>query len=75
LIKLDEGDIVSGLAKLPEDELGDALELAPATGEEGPADDLESSAEPADSLGDGGAGESEPEGDVDSDAEGLEESE
>ena len=27
LIKLDEGDVVSSLAKLPEDELGDGLEL------------------------------------------------
>ena len=30
LIKLDEGDAVSSLAKLPEDELGDAAELEPA---------------------------------------------
>jgi len=29
LIKLDEGDTVSSLAKLPEDELGDAAELEP----------------------------------------------
>ncbi len=30
LIKLDEGDVVSSLAKLPEDELGDSADLAPA---------------------------------------------
>ena len=40
LIKLDEGDVVSSLAKLPEDELGDGLELATppqtATRTEGP---------------------------------------
>jgi len=36
LIKLDEGDAVSSLAKLPEDELGDAAELEPAGLDEEP---------------------------------------
>ena len=30
LIKLNEGDVVSSLAKLPEDEIGDSADLAPA---------------------------------------------
>jgi DNA gyrase subunit A len=80
LIKLDEGDVVSSLAKLPEDELGDGLELAPATanGDEEPANGLEGSAEPAESFGDADPddpGETDAEGDGDSNAEGLEESE
>jgi DNA gyrase subunit A len=78
LIKLDEGDAVSSLAKLPEDELGDGLELAPATGEEGSADGIEGSAEAAHGFGDadpGDSGEPDPEDDADSNAEGVEESE
>jgi hypothetical protein len=81
LIKLDEGDVVSSLAKLPEDELGDGLELEPTTGEDGPADILEGSAEPAHGFGDadpgapGEPGEADSEGDADASADGLEDSE
>ncbi len=40
LIKLDEGDTVSSLAKLPEDELGDGAELEP-TGPDGQPGDVQ----------------------------------
>ncbi len=75
LIKLDEGDVVSSLAKLPEDEIGDALELPPANGEVEPAIDLEGSAESADSSGDLEPGDADPDGDADPNTDGLEESE
>jgi DNA gyrase subunit A len=74
LIKLDEGDVVSSLAKLPEDELGDGLELATTAIEDGPENGLDGMAEHGDSFGEGDPAETDPEGGAPSE-EGLEESE
>src|SRR5262249_52219332 len=41
LIKLDDGDAVSSLAKLPEDEIGESLGISTANGNEQRANDLE----------------------------------
>jgi DNA gyrase subunit A len=90
LIKLDEGDAVSSLAKLPEDEIGESLGLATTNGDEQAANDLEGSGasghtvrdgEPSDDeesperLGDGESGETESDGAGDSNGDASEESE
>jgi DNA gyrase subunit A len=75
LIKIDEGDAVSSLAKLPEDEIGETLELEPAIGEEEPADGLNGSAESPDSFSDSDPGETDSAGDSDSSGQGPEETE
>jgi DNA gyrase subunit A len=90
LIKLDDGDAVSSLAKLPEDEIGESLGIATANGDEQPANDLEGSiasghtvrdGEPSDDEessegpGDGEAGDSEAGRSGDSNGDVSEESE
>jgi DNA gyrase subunit A len=74
LIKIDEGDAVSSLAKLPEDEIGETLELAPGNGVAEPTTEGEASAESTDSFTAADSGERDPDGDADSSAEGLDES-
>ena len=83
LIKLDEGDVVSSLAKLPADELGDVLGLASngplepgsdAPGEGEPGSDLEASAQSEDDLGDAiGDGQADSPDELDSNADELDE--
>jgi DNA gyrase subunit A len=76
LIKLNEGDVVSNLAKLPADELADALEHARPNGEViVPADDFDGSVEASDSALEGENGETEPESEFGPNDEGLEENE
>lgn len=76
LIKLNEGDAVSGLAKLPADELADALEIARPNGEViVPSDAFDAVEEPSDSAASGETGEIEPESEFGPNDEGLEENE
>src|SRR5262249_23683526 len=88
LIKLDDGDAVSSLAKLPEDEIGESLGLATVNGDQQPANDGEGSSasghtvqdgEPSDdeespeSFGDGERGESDSDRAGDSNGDDSEE--